>query len=94
MKEALGTPIYMAPEVIKKKIYDSKVDVWSATIIVFIMLTGKQPFGGKNKELMFENIVNQELDFKDPLFKNLSAHAIDFLHYGLQKDPSKRGTAY
>ena len=41
MKETLGTPIYMAPEVIGRKSYDSKVDVWSATVIVFIMLTGK-----------------------------------------------------
>lgn len=41
LRETLGTPIYMAPEVIMKKNYDSKVDVWSATVIIFIMLTGK-----------------------------------------------------
>ena len=41
LKQCLGTPIYMAPEVTQKKSYDFRADVWSSTIIVFIMLTGK-----------------------------------------------------
>mmetsp|Transcript_37752 Transcript_37752/g.31897 ORF Transcript_37752/g.31897 Transcript_37752/m.31897 type:complete len:100 (+) Transcript_37752:55-354(+) len=42
--EILGTPQYMAPEVITKASYSSETDVWSAGICMFAMLSGKMPF--------------------------------------------------
>jgi len=50
MRDFLGTPLYTAPEIILQKKYDVKVDIWSASVIVYVMLTGKQPFYGKNKD--------------------------------------------
>lgn len=52
-KGTLGTPLFMAPEMIQRKKYDTKVDVWSATITVYVMLCGKPPFRGKDRETMF-----------------------------------------
>ena len=46
----LGTPLYMAPEILEKKKYNSKVDIWSTGIIAFMLLTGNPPFVGKTKE--------------------------------------------
>ena len=46
----MGTPLYMAPELIKSQKYDSKIDIWSAGIVSYILLSGKLPFTGKNKE--------------------------------------------
>ena len=43
---SLGSPLYMAPEVIKSQSYDSKVDIWSLGVITFILLTGTVPFPG------------------------------------------------
>ena len=43
---SLGSPLYMAPEVIDSKSYDSKVDIWSLGVIAFILLTGTVPFPG------------------------------------------------
>ena len=39
-----GTPKYLAPEMIRSRSYDAKVDVWSTGVLVFKMLTGKNPF--------------------------------------------------
>ena len=42
----LGSPHYMAPEVIRYDAYDHKVDVWAVGIIAFILLRGERPFNG------------------------------------------------
>jgi serine/threonine protein kinase len=44
----LGTPLYMAPELVKHEKYSEKVDVWSLGIITYQVLSGKTPFDGKN----------------------------------------------
>jgi len=45
----------MAPEIVKNIKYDTKVDIWSFGILVYIMLTGKPPFHGKTKRRMYIN---------------------------------------
>ena len=51
--EVLGSPLYMAPEIIKKVKYDSKVDIWSFGILAYIILSGRPPFLGKTKEEIY-----------------------------------------
>lgn len=46
MKDTLGSPLYMAPEIIKKRPYDSSVDIWAIGIMTYLMLCGKPPFKG------------------------------------------------
>ena len=44
MNVNLGTPCYMAPEIIKKKPYGSGVDIWAMGVLAHIIVTGRQPF--------------------------------------------------
>jgi len=52
LDEKLGTPYYIAPEVLNKN-YNSKCDIWSVGVITYILLSGAPPFNGSDdKEIM------------------------------------------
>jgi len=51
-----GTPLYMAPEVLNDKFYNSKIDIWSLGIAVFESLFKSTPFSGHDKYELLRNI--------------------------------------
>lgn len=56
MFKRCGTPGYVAPELLQDKIYDYKVDIFSAGVLMFIMLTGASPFKAKSyDEIVMKN---------------------------------------
>jgi serine/threonine protein kinase len=86
----LGSPLYMAPEVINREAYSSKVDIWSAGVVIYIMLSGKPPFIAKTKEAIYKAIKKKEVEFPDSEWANISAEAKDFMKKALVKDPNQR----
>ena len=63
--EYLGTPAYLAPEIIKEEGYSGfGADVWSLGIMSFISMTGLVPFKGQGDDLneLNHNIINNEID--------------------------------
>lgn len=68
-KECCGTTAYLAPEIfyepIKKDGYSFSVDVWSMTVILFTMLTGRTPFHGGDKERTYSNIKHVRYAFPE-----------------------------
>lgn len=67
-KEVLGSPLYMAPEIIKEQPYDNRVDIWSMGVIAYILLSGRPPFKGKTKQEIFESVINDEMTFSHPIW--------------------------
>ena len=89
MQTVLGTPYYVAPEVLQGS-YDEKCDIWSVGAFMYIMLTGEPPFNGKNNNIIFKRILNEEVQYPIEKFKNVSKEAIDLLKLCLVKDPIVR----
>ena len=48
MRTKTGTVAFSAPEIFTQNVYDEKVDVWSAGIVLYMMLSGKQPYYSEN----------------------------------------------
>jgi calcium-dependent protein kinase len=92
MSIVLGTPYYVAPEVLKGS-YDQKCDIWSVGAMMYIMLTGEPPFNGKSNQDIFKSVLTNEAEYPKSKFKEVSKCALDFMKNCLIKDPNKRFTA-
>ena len=91
----IGTPCYMAPEIIKGHRYGLKVDIWSLGIVLHLLLSLIFPFYDKDMAKAKQLTVESDLDLeKDAYLSKLSAEAKDLLSSMLQKDPTQRLDIY
>ncbi|KAG7375882.1 Serine/threonine-protein kinase ulk2 [Phytophthora pseudosyringae] len=89
MAETLcGSPLYMAPEILKFQKYDAKADLWSVGTILFEMVAGRPPYGGANHVQLLANIERQPLRFPPTL--QLSRPCRHLLVALLQRKPALR----
>ncbi|EFN57456.1 hypothetical protein CHLNCDRAFT_34706 [Chlorella variabilis] len=99
----VGTPAYLAPEVImttKGKTYDGKVaDIWSCGVMLYVMLVGAYPFerpedkhDNQKLQKMIQRILRVEYDW--PAHIKLSPECRDLMSRILVADPSKRITIH
>lgn len=83
-----GTPLYMAPEILRGEKYSTKVDVWSLGAAFYEMLTGITPFTGTSKDDLKRNLDRGQ--FKFPKGIRMSLEGLDFLNCCLQYNPDDR----
>ena len=89
LKDQCGTPVYMAPEILKGNGYKGfPVDIWSAGVALYIMLSGTLPFNkDKEHDLEYAILNNNIKEIKD-----ISEEGNNLLKNILEKDPNKRFT--
>lgn len=85
-KSIVGTPAYMAPEMLLTQPYDFSVDWWALGVVLFTMLKGRLPFDAPEEEKMLWRIVKSKPRY-DP---NWSQPLLDVLRALLQKRPTTR----
>ena len=56
-----GTPIYLAPEIIKEQGHDEKVDIWCIDVLCFELITGNVPFQGNGIDTLKDNILHLKI---------------------------------
>ena len=88
----LGTPLYMAPELVKQQKYTEKVDIWALGVITYQLLCGQTPFDGKNIDHINQNILKKKLAFSERHWRNVSSQAKDFILQCLNRDKEARPT--
>jgi calcium-dependent protein kinase len=82
--------MYAAPEVISSASYSEKSDVWSAGVILFILITGKPPFYGENDESLSKNILSSKCSFNGEEWEEVSIETIRFIKKMLEPRVGKR----
>lgn len=93
MTLVLGSPLYMAPELVNRQPYNEKVDVWSLGVITYQLLSGKTPFESTSIKKIDWNINNKNLKFKstaDQNWDHVSQNAKNFILRCLDRDPTTR----
>ncbi|XP_057516081.1 calcium-dependent protein kinase 29 isoform X1 [Amaranthus tricolor] len=91
-KELVGSAYYVAPEVLERR-YGKEIDVWSAGVILYILLSGVPPFWDETETGIFAQIRKGKLDLESQPWPSISAGAKDLIAKMLERDPTTRITA-
>ncbi|KAM3288387.1 calcium-dependent protein kinase 26 isoform X1 [Capsicum chacoense] len=91
--DIVGSPYYVAPEVLKK-CYSQEADIWSAGVIIYILLTGVPPFWGESEQEIFDAVLRAKIDFTSDPWPNISEDAKDLVRRMLVREPKARLTAH
>ncbi|RAL54286.1 hypothetical protein DM860_001414 [Cuscuta australis] len=93
LSDVVGSPYYVAPEVLHK-FYGPEIDVWSAGVILYILLCGVPPFWAETDNGIFKQIMKGKVDFESEPWPSISESAKDLIKRMLQRDPRQRITAH
>ena len=88
-----GTARYMAPEIVMGEQYSLAIDDWSLGVCLYVMLSGKVPFGGSTEEEIDQSILEGTFSLEGSRWDSISWEAKDLLKKLLLLDPNDRMTA-
>ena len=92
LRETIGTPYYMAPEVLTSE-YDEKCDLWSIGVIIYTMLAGIPPFQGKNELEIVKAIKSGKYRLDIPELEHVSIECKNLISKLMCYDPRTRISA-
>ena len=91
LDEKIGTPYYIAPEVLNKN-YGSKCDIWACGVITYILLCGMPPFSGSSDQEIMKKVREGNFSFEDRIWRTISENAKLFIRslltYSAEDRPS------
>ena len=91
MTTKVGTAYYVSPEVLAGK-YDERCDIWSAGVILYILLSGEPPFNGHNDNEIYRRICKMTFTFPENKWRKISKEAKELIKMMLSPE-DKRPTA-
>ncbi|XP_076946371.1 calcium-dependent protein kinase 26-like [Bidens hawaiensis] len=91
--DVVGSPYYVAPEVLLKH-YGPEADVWTAGVILYILLSGVPPFWAETQQGIFDAVLKGYIDFESDPWPLISDSAKDLITKMLCSRPSDRLTAH
>ncbi|XP_078612277.1 peripheral plasma membrane protein CASK-like isoform X28 [Branchiostoma floridae x Branchiostoma japonicum] len=89
----VGTPHFMAPEIVRRDPYGKPVDVWSVGVMLYILLSGNLPFNG-TKDRLFDAIVKGRYHMNPRQWDHVSEQAKDLVARMLELDQNERITVH
>ncbi|CAO2040044.1 unnamed protein product [Urochloa humidicola] len=91
--DVVGSPYYVAPEVLCKH-YGPEADVWTAGVIIYILLSGVPPFWAETQQGIFDAVLKGAIDFDSEPWPTISDSAKDLIRRMLRSPPAERLTAH
>ncbi|CAF2032352.1 hypothetical protein Bca4012_080938 [Brassica carinata] len=91
--DVVGSPYYVAPEVLLKR-YGPEADVWTAGVILYILLSGVPPFWAETQQGIFDAVLKGYIDFDSDPWPVISDSAKDLIRRMLSSKPAERLTAH
>ncbi|KAJ7565559.1 hypothetical protein O6H91_02G065300 [Diphasiastrum complanatum] len=88
-RSAVGTPDYLAPEILLGTAHGCTADWWSVGVILFEFLVGIPPFNAEHPQIIFDNILNRKIPWPQ-VPEDLSYEAQDLIDRLLAEDPDQR----
>lgn len=92
MSKEVGTAYYIAPEVINLH-YTEKCDIWSVGVILYIMISGRPPFDGRNEREILQRVQTGAYSLETPEWKQTSSAVRDLISKMMDFDYNKRFSA-
>jgi calcium-dependent protein kinase len=88
LKTKVGTAYYVSPEILTGQ-YTQLCDIWSAGVILYILLSGDPPFNGQNDSAIYQKIMSMKFSFPEDKWKNVSKEAKDLICHMLAPEKSR-----